>query len=151
MSAPPAGHLLPASHDSFQRRRLKKYRDVNPERVYIAEWKKLNRERLSGGWTYIEHILAPDGNTVRPVSRRDMAVAASVIQWLGTNCGLAFIKRCEGNIEALRVGTEEARRAARQQAIDRHVRALDAAARAAADARQLVRMVRMIDLPESRE
>jgi hypothetical protein len=98
------GELLPVTHDSLQQSRLKKYRDVNPERIYMAEWKRLNRRSpgVNGGFTYLEHILTPDGQLPRTVSRRDAQVAASVIQWLGTNCGMGFMRECERKIDAAR-------------------------------------------------
>lgn len=101
--------LLEPNHDSLQRRRLKKYERVNPERIYAAKWKKMNRRSpgVNSGFTYLEHILTPDGGRPGPVSRRDAVVAASVIQWLGTNCGLSLIWDCERKIDALRRTDDE--------------------------------------------
>jgi len=97
------GELLPVEHRSYQQNRLKKFARVNPERLYAARWKRLMRQRLSSGATYLEMILAPNGGPVIPyVSRRDAAVAASVIQWLGTNCGCGFLWACERELEEAR-------------------------------------------------
>lgn len=93
--------LIPLRHRSLQPNRLKKYGHVNPERIYAAEWIALNKRSLSTGMTYLEAILTADNRpTSRVVTQRDAAVAASVIQWLGTNCGMAFVQACERKIEA---------------------------------------------------
>ena len=49
----------------------------------------------------LEILLAPS-NRVRPfdtkierISQRDASVAATVVQWLGTSCGLSFLVECE--------------------------------------------------------
>jgi len=43
----------------------------------------------------LHRILAPDGKEWVAVSRRDAAVAATVIAWMGTNVGRSFIMECE--------------------------------------------------------
>ena len=70
----------------------------------MAEWLKRNRRGyLSSGATLLELILTPDGVDKPPaIDRRDAAVAASVIQWLGTNCGMGFIWTCEKKIDRAR-------------------------------------------------
>lgn len=111
--------LFPIEHSSLQRRRLLKRtgplhaNEVNPERIYLAEWKRENKRSpgVNRGYSLIEWILCPDGRTEPlPVSTRDARVAASVIQWLGTNCGLAFMRRCEQKIRQARSLSEAARR-----------------------------------------
>ena len=75
---------------------------MNPERIYAAAWKARNRRSpgINSGFTYLEWILCPSGQRYPPpISRRDAAVAASVIQWLGTNIGLGFIRECERKID----------------------------------------------------
>jgi len=125
------GELLPVEHRSYQQNRLRKYERVNPERLYAARWKKLMRQRLSNGATYLEMILAPNGGPVIPyVSRRDAAVAASVIQWLGTNCGLSFVWGCEREIEQLRRTDDERRSRKSMLALRREYDAQREAARA---------------------
>lgn len=103
--------LLPPSPESMQLRRLRKFDRTNPERIYAAEWKKRNRERLSRGWTLLEAILCPDGteNYPPPVSRRDATVAASVVQWFGTNVGGGFVRACERAIDAAHRRQDESR------------------------------------------
>jgi hypothetical protein len=77
---------------------------TNPtERVYFEEWCKENeRQRgVNSGFTLLEWLLCPPGQ-IRPdpVTFRDMQVASSVIQWLGTNCGLAFLHETDRKIRA---------------------------------------------------
>ena len=99
--------LFEPAHESFSMDRIGNM----PERVYLDAWQSLNVRSpgLNRGFTYLEHILCPKGLTPGPVSARDAAVAASVIQWLGTNCGMAFIHGCERKIGSLRV-VEDAKR-----------------------------------------
>ena len=86
-------------HNSLQQARLNRM----PERVYAEEWKKDNERKpwLNSGFTSLELILCPSGKywCPPPVSERDAEVAASVIQWLGTNCGFHFMLRCEAKIK----------------------------------------------------
>jgi hypothetical protein len=138
------GELLPIAHRSLQPQRLRKYRDRdrNPERIYAAHWIKENRRLLSSGHTLLAHILCPDDrNTPATVSRRDAVVAASVIQWLGTNCGLGFIwqveqaiekaeesarvRRRRGTLQALRKERDERRRSQEQYRAPRRAMAVD--------------------------
>jgi len=83
-----------------------------PERVFLEKWsKQCQRQRgLNNGYGSLELILAPGQRTggyfgfpkyVPPVSQRDATVAASVIQWLGTNCGGCFLADCEREIKKL--------------------------------------------------
>lgn len=117
--------LLEPDHHSLQQKRLKKYERVNPERIYTAHWKRSNRRSpsVNRGFTLIEWILCPSGQECPfPVSRRDAAVAASVIQWLGTNCGLGFIRTCEEQIDKARRSDDEKRRRPSLLAIEREMR-----------------------------
>lgn len=93
------GELLPAEPRSLQQRRLRKFDRVSPERIYLAAWKLETRRNVRLGYTALDLILCPDG--VRypiPASRRDAVVAASIIQWLGTNIGGSLIRKCEAAI-----------------------------------------------------
>ncbi len=99
---------------------VEKYRDrlrhndgVNCEAYFLAVWQdEQGRERRLGSRriSILEHILGE-----RPTFR-DAAVAASLIQWLGTNVGRGVFKqmiraaeRCEEDVAAKR--KEEQRRA----------------------------------------
>jgi hypothetical protein len=95
--------LFGVEHDSLQQPRL---RHGLPERIYAERWKLLNEPGGwgSGGFTLLELILCPTGRDphlqgVPVVSRRDAVVAACVIQWLGTNCGGAFLRETERRID----------------------------------------------------
>lgn len=112
------GELLPVSHRSMQRRRLKKRTEhdgapaVNPERVYAAAWLRRHREdprflnKILWPLDDPKHTWGPPG-----ITRRDAAVAASIVQWLGTNVGLGFVYACERTIaEAIRSAEERRRR-----------------------------------------
>lgn len=72
----------------------------NPERIYAAQWRIENRRRsyINSGYTLLEHILCERGKRPTMVSRRDAAVAAAVMQWLGTNCGFGFLQTAEAKI-----------------------------------------------------
>lgn len=99
------GNLLPMSHRALQRYRLRKIRGrANPERVYAAAWLRITSRRKD----YLAFILGPKCDPV-PYTRRDAEVAASVIQWLGTNVGLGFIIECEKKIDAMRRKAEDVR------------------------------------------
>lgn len=94
--------LLEPPHISLQPKR----RTNDAERIYADRWVKENERRaaINSGFTALEHILLPDGQRVPDrVSQRDAVVAASVIQWLGTNCGHCFVMQCEKEIEEARV------------------------------------------------
>ena len=90
----------------------------NPaEAVYLDEWVKRNARKpgINGGYTLLEHILCESGNKYpKEVSPRDMFVAASVIQWLGTNCGKWFMRECEEKIPELSKAREVADKLCRE-------------------------------------
>ena len=73
----------------------------NPrERVYAKAW---NRENTGDpmGWSLLDKLCGErdssrrnavgEPDLVRPCTERDHMIAASVIQWLGSNCGQAFV------------------------------------------------------------
>lgn len=102
------------------------HRSLNPDRlgnaaeeIFLRKWQKENeRQRgLNNGYGLLELLLTPTRirselpkwlpNSsgpyyVPPISQRDAEVAATVIQWLGTNCGLCFVRECEKEIEQAR-------------------------------------------------
>lgn len=61
------------------------------ENLFHDRWKKENERMpgLNGGFGLLEILLHQ--NEMSPMTQRDATVAAMVIQWLGTNCGGAFI------------------------------------------------------------
>lgn len=78
--------------------RMKNY----PEWIYVERFRK-ECERVghvNGGFGLLELLLQPEGASgVPPVSRRDAAVATTIIQWLGTNCGRCFVEAAERKIK----------------------------------------------------
>lgn len=82
----------------------------NAEMVYFEAWMEANKRLsfLNSGYTSLEWILCPSNQKYpsRP-SQRDADVATAVIQWLGTSCGLGFIRECERRIEQQRAEFSE--------------------------------------------
>ena len=78
---------------------------TNPERIFLKRWRSENKSRqaFNGGAGVLELILSEDSNDyAADLTQRDATVAATVIQWLGTNCGRAFLHECEREIERQR-------------------------------------------------
>ena len=90
-----------------------------PERIYYERWQQLNKRHpaVNSGFTALEWILCPSGSRPGPVSARDAVVAACVIQWLGTNCGMGFIRACEESIAKI---TEHSSAVERALFMERH-------------------------------
>ena len=65
------------------------------ERSFSHEWLRQNREPEHFLTLLLESYFDDDGLDGRriPVTERDAHVAATVIQWLGTNVGLSFLTR----------------------------------------------------------
>jgi len=59
------------------------------EEKFAKVWDEMNKD-----FNTLEYLLAPVERINHPVevSDRDRAVAATVIQWLGCNCGQYFLK-----------------------------------------------------------
>lgn len=95
------------------------HRTINPDRlgsvseaVYFRRWvmQQARQAGVNGGRGLLENILSPTridrtgswiGSPppyVPPVSQRDAEVAATIIQWLGTNCGRGFVWEAEREI-----------------------------------------------------
>lgn len=74
------------------------------EDVYAKRWEKENEVEpwKNYGQCLLELILSRPDKPWGDLTQRDAQVAASVIQWLGTNCGMAFIHECEQEIEVRR-------------------------------------------------
>lgn len=94
-------------------RSLQEYRCSHAERVYFDAWVDQNTRKpgLNGGYGTLELILRGERDESLPkwgshmpahVSQRDMDVATTVVQWLGTNCGRCFIDQCEREWEKRR-------------------------------------------------
>lgn len=86
------------------------YGGLHPERlrhfgtaevVYIQHWQRqqIRQAGVNSGMTMLEGILKPAAQAwVERPSQRDADVATAVIQWLGTNCGQAFVSECEREV-----------------------------------------------------
>lgn len=81
------------------------------EHVYVDEFRKLNsRDSASYGMRFLEMLFGVTRkewrflpNTIpQTITQRDADVATGIIQWLGTNCGMAFLDTCQRKIEASR-------------------------------------------------
>ncbi len=95
------GKGLEAEKDSLQMKRL----TSDAERLYLEHWRRANKRHpaINSGYTTLEWILCPCGQRYPDgVSQRDANVAASVVQWFGTNCGGCFIRQVEAEIDKLR-------------------------------------------------
>lgn len=71
----------------------------NRERVFARRWVKENHPPcwLNGGIGILQGILDPDCGSSSPVpeiTQAEAAAAATVIQWLGSNCGWSFLEEC---------------------------------------------------------
>lgn len=77
----------------------------NPrERVFAEWWNKQNTDDPLG-WSLLDKLcgerdtdrIGPVGEAVlvKPCTERDHMIAASVIQWLGSNCGQDFLIRSQ--------------------------------------------------------
>lgn len=87
------------------------------ERIYLELWQK-QQERSPGlnhGYGTLELVLTPYRQDTKqgflgsrpygyvpPVSQRDAQVAATLMQWLGTNCGGSFVREAERRIDEAR-------------------------------------------------
>jgi hypothetical protein len=85
-------------------------RSGDAERVYAEEWARENAPESGRNGGHMTLELLPDEtpdvsssplfSRVPPmISQRDAFVAATVIQWLGTNVGGSFVRMCEARIE----------------------------------------------------
>lgn len=83
---------------------------INAEAVFRDHWRKENDRQpgLNSGFGTLELLLNPEINEgfgsgrVSPITQRDCTVAATLVQWLGTNCGQAFICEVETEIKRRR-------------------------------------------------
>lgn len=103
--------LLPVEHKGLHPRRLKTYKHgnyvtpPNSEAFYAQLWREWNDGRMSSSTSHVLHyILCPEalqdkGHQTVAYSRRDAQVAATVIQWLGTNVGRGFVLEAEARIK----------------------------------------------------
>lgn len=63
------------------------------EKTFSNQWDKLNHSECSNT-PMIYWLLSDQPNDPQPTSKRDEIVAATIIQWLGTNIGQSFLNDC---------------------------------------------------------
>jgi hypothetical protein len=72
---------------------------VNREKIFSDQWRRENEgvpSCLNGGKGVLELIVCSgeDGRLVRDLTQLEAAVAATVVQWLGSNVGWCFLEQC---------------------------------------------------------
>jgi hypothetical protein len=81
------------SHHSYSIHRILASVNVK-ERVYYDEWIKIASNTLA--YLLSDKINKPDYENL---SQRDLEVAASLMQWLGSNCGQYFIEQTQAKAD----------------------------------------------------
>jgi hypothetical protein len=83
-------------HHSLDRRRLE-YERGDLEKAFADLWEKQN-DPVGRDFGTLEHLMIRfDGELVIrgrmpfTITQRDAVIVATIIQWLGTNCGFAFV------------------------------------------------------------
>jgi hypothetical protein len=80
-------------HHSYSIHRILSSVNVK-ERVYYDEWIKIASNTLA--YLLSDKINEPDYENL---SQRDLEVAASLMQWLGSNCGQYFIEQTQAKAD----------------------------------------------------
>ena len=70
------------------------------ERVFAFEWMKLVAKSYTHNEVVISENLLGKILDDEDFTHRDALVAATVMQWLGTNCGQEYLRACNKRIEA---------------------------------------------------
>lgn len=78
----------PLAHVGFEAQRVV-FPSGDLERTFAFRWVERNREE----WCLLDRLLSTEADP-RGATERDAKVAATVIQWLGTNVGFGFIRSC---------------------------------------------------------
>ena len=61
------------------------------EVIFAKEWEKAN-ESFSSSSILLDHMLSQDTDYPHRVTEREQQVAATIMQWLGTEIGQGFLK-----------------------------------------------------------
>lgn len=67
----------------------RRFRDSPEEKRFADAWEAQNEKRRED---FLGYLLSPTVGTAAPISERDRVVAATVIQWLGSPVGQAFLR-----------------------------------------------------------
>jgi len=82
-------------HQGINTNRLTKQADNPSEVAFAKRWKKQQRNRGAGesllAWILKDWTNYPGYYGATKLSQRDATVAATVIQWLGTDVGVSFL------------------------------------------------------------
>lgn len=80
-------------HKSYSEHRLSDTINVR-EKVYYQEWIKIASNTLA-------YLLSDEVNKAdyKNLSQRDLEVAATLMQWLGSNCGQHFIEQTQAKAD----------------------------------------------------
>ena len=68
----------------------KKHNFNSTEEAFYTEWLKESK--------HLRTLVSPtDSNMKMKITNRDRMIAASIVQWLGTNCGMGFLHKVLGD------------------------------------------------------
>lgn len=93
---------LGASHKGYRHERMK-WDDNDRERAFYQHWRKENKHRswINFGQGILQDLFAIPAKSGHwwkriegwniVINKRDQYIVATVIQWLGTNCGWCFL------------------------------------------------------------
>jgi len=79
-------HLIVKPHLGFNSDRLSEAADNPREVAFAQQWSSLNMPVARIGTPLLQHLIG------EKFTGRDAMVAATVIQWLGSNVGMSFIQ-----------------------------------------------------------
>lgn len=68
-----------------------RYKDNPMENRFAAKWQEENDRTIGNG--LLEYLLGDGSKAARDVTDRDRLVAATVVQWLGSQVGQHFLKK----------------------------------------------------------
>ena len=78
----------PLEHIGFESQRVI-FPSGDLERIFAFSWMERNKDE----WCILDRLLSTDEDP-RGATQRDATVAATVVQWLGTNVGFGFVRSC---------------------------------------------------------
>ena len=68
------------------------------EKAFYETWKDDNDKRknyyINNGQGILQDLFFDNGGIVHYIKPRERWIAATIIQWLGTNCGMSFLRKC---------------------------------------------------------
>lgn len=112
------GHLIGCaarvSHLKHAGNFFERTKTMPREKAFAEVWKRLNtpKQWINNGYICLENILLTEHKNPKPMdnllfrslegelTERDCFVAASVVQWLGTNCGQCFLDEVKRKINS---------------------------------------------------